>query len=361
MTPEEIARQPITDRRSSYVKWVESEGLPLVHGFFIGDVRTVSLGHWERIGGPAARVCLEGAGETDDAYICEIPAGKSLKPQKHFFEELVYIVKGRGATTVWQDGGAKRTFEWQEGSLFSPPFNAWHQHFNGSGSEPARFVGVTSAPIMMNLIHNTDFIFGCDYHFKDRFNSEGDYFNGEGRWLPGLVWETNFVADARSFQLMDRKERGAGGQLAHFELSGNTMCGHIAQFPVGTYKKAHRHGPGAHVLVLSGKGYSLMWREGEPMQRFDWGPGSLVVPPDRWFHQHFNAGSEPARYLALRWGSKKFYGIMGEGSDRPFKSIKLGGDQIEYEDEDPVVRRMFEEALAQAGIESKMAPFYAKK
>jgi len=52
---------------------------------------------------------------------------------------------------------------------------------------------------------------------------------------------------------------------------------------------------------------------------------------------------------------------IGEGSDRPLTSIKLGGDQIEYEDEDQIVRRMFEEALAQAGIESRMAPFYAKK
>jgi hypothetical protein len=52
---------------------------------------------------------------------------------------------------------------------------------------------------------------------------------------------------------------------------------------------------------------------------------------------------------------------MGEGSDRPLTSIKLGGDQIEYEDEDPMVRRMFEEAIAQAGIESKMARFYGRK
>lgn len=358
MNPEEVARQPITDQRSSYIKWVESEGIPLIRGFFIEDVSKVSLGYWERVGGFAARVCLEGAGETDDAYICEIPPGQSLRPQKHFFEELVYVVKGRGATTVWHEGGPKQTFEWQEGSLFSPPFNVWHQHFNGSGSEPARWVGVTSAPIMINLIHNIDFIFGCDYVFKDRFNSEESYFSGVGRWLPGLVWETNYVTDARAFQLLERSERGAGGSLAHFELSNNTMCAHISQFPVGTYKKAHRHGPGSHVIVLSGKGYSLMWPEGEPMKRFDWGPGSLIVPPDRWFHQHFNAGAEPARYLALRWGSKKFYGIMGEGTDRPYKDVKAGGNQIEYEDEESSVRRMFEEVLAQAGIESKMSRYY---
>jgi hypothetical protein len=49
---------------------------------------------------------------------------------------------------------------------------------------------------------------------------------------------------------------------------------------------------------------------------------------------------------------------MGEGSDRPFKDIKEGGDQIEYEDEDPIVRRIFEEALGKVGIESKMGRFY---
>ena len=48
----------------------------------------------------AARICLEDTAETDDAFICEIPPGKSVKPQKHFFEELINIVEGRGATSV---------------------------------------------------------------------------------------------------------------------------------------------------------------------------------------------------------------------------------------------------------------------
>ena len=141
MSEPKISSQPIAEKKSSYRKWIEAESIPLIEGFFIEDIKEVPLKPWERKGALGTRICLEGTGETNDAYICEIPPGKGLKPQRHLFEELIYIVSGRGATTVWNEGGSRSTFEWQEGSLFSLPLNSWHQHFN-AGAEPARYLAL---------------------------------------------------------------------------------------------------------------------------------------------------------------------------------------------------------------------------
>ena len=66
-----------------------------------------------------------------------------------------------------------------------------------------------------------------------------------------------------SFQLPEWKERGAGGRNIQFCLADSVMHAHISEFGIGKYKKAHRHGAGAHIFCVTGKGYSLLWREGE--------------------------------------------------------------------------------------------------
>ena len=156
--------------KSSYDKWVESEGIPVIKTFFVEDVRTVHLEPWNRKGGKGAFLQMEGAGQVNNSYICEIAPGQSLRPQRQLFEETIYVLSGRGATTVWNSENQKQTFEWQSGSLFSPPLNTWHQLYDGSGSESARYLAVTTAPTMINLSHNLDFIFHNDFVFADRFN-----------------------------------------------------------------------------------------------------------------------------------------------------------------------------------------------
>jgi oxalate decarboxylase/phosphoglucose isomerase-like protein (cupin superfamily) len=140
-----------------------------------------------------------------------------------------------------------------------------------------------------------------------------------------------------------------------FDIAGQVTTAHLSEFPVGMYKKAHRHGPGAHVIILSGQGYTLLWPEGQEIVRVDWKPGSVVVPPMMWFHQHFNSGARSARYLAFRWNACRYKFVrMGDSDGSSYTSVKEGGHQIEYEDEDPNIHRDFEAAPKKVGAVCKM-------
>jgi mannose-6-phosphate isomerase-like protein (cupin superfamily) len=350
----EVSRGQRT-RKSTYEQWVAGQDLPLIQGHYIANLNTQELAPWPRRNAAGCFINHDASNTSNDCYLLELAPGQETPPQHGLYEEMIYVLRGRGATTVWYDSGHKSHFEWGPGALFAIPLNAWHQHFNASGSEPVRYIGVTSAPSAINLYGDPEFIFNCDYRFTSRFAGEADYFAGNGQ-LTGMVWETNFVADVPSYQLLDYPERGAGGRNIKFTLAKNQMGAHVSEFPIGTYKKAHRHGAGAHVIVLGGDGYSLMWNEGQEIGRFDWQPGTLVIPPDGTFHQHFNSGATPARYLALRFSGNEQ--SKGDRSKiQSLKSVKLGGNQIEYEDQDSAIHRMFVEEATRHGVKVQMAEF----
>ncbi len=340
----------LLDGKSAYERWVEEQGVPTLKTFFLENLNEVELGPWERKGGRGAIINLEGTGDTDDAYICELTGGGKSAPERHFYEELVYVLEGRGATTIWQEGGPKQTFEWQAGSLFVIPFNAWFQHFNGSGDQVARYIAFTSAPLMMNLINDPEFIFNCPYVFRNRFDGEPDYFKGAGSYYGKQIWDVNFIANIHDLSLKESEERGRGNRTTIIEIGCSALIAHMSQFSIGRYKKAHRHAAGAQIIILEGAGYSLLWPEGSAPKRCEWKPNSVISPPDQWFHQHFNTSERETRYLAIRWNSKK-YKVFKDIVDR---SVKEGGTQIEYEDEDPQIKRNFEAELARRGIQSRM-------
>lgn len=344
-----------TEKETPYTRFIAAEGLEIRNGNYVPSLHEIDLKPWARRGGNAVFLNHDASRTTNDCYVMEIPAGGKLAPHRQLFEETVLILSGRGSTVVWDDAGHKVSFEWGPGSIFGIPLNAHHQHFNGQGDKPARYVAVTNMPPLMNIFEDPAFLFGTSYDFKGRFSGEPDYFaeSGEQR---GLLLETNFVHDAVNLPLITAGERGAGGGHIRFQLAKSSLNSHISQFPVGTYKKCHRHGPGAHVIILSGEGYSLMWPEGSEPQRFDWKPGAMVVPPNLWWHQHFNTGTTPARYLAF-----KYEGVAirnEQGVPKAWISTRIGGDQIDYADESEEVRTMFADALAANGLSSKMAPAY---
>src|SRR5262245_34746560 len=168
----DLTKTAAYSHQTPYDLWQASEEIPIVRGHCVEDLTAIPVASWKRAGALGSFINLVGSGRTSGAYVLEIPSRSETRPQRCLFEQLIYVVKGRGATSVWNSGSPKQSFEWQEGSLFAPPLNAWHQHFNAQGTDPARLVALTDAPQMINRFRNVDFIFSNAFEFRDRFNGE---------------------------------------------------------------------------------------------------------------------------------------------------------------------------------------------
>ncbi|MBI4444785.1 MAG: cupin domain-containing protein [Acidobacteria bacterium] len=362
---------------SFYENWIQSEGIPIYRGFHIDDVRTLQLKPWKRLGASGAYLVLDGMEGTDDAFLLEIAPNKKTLPERHLFEEVVYVVSGTGRMALWKEGRPKQFKDFQKGSLLSPPLNSWHE-FYSVGNEPVRLFSVTSAPAVLDLFHNEDFVFNNNFEFTDRYNAEKSFFD-TWEWfhyegLEGVdphdlqAVYTNFVPDVRKFELK-LFPRGKDNSYGFLQMDDNVVAPHVAQWEVGVYSKAHRHGPGSVIIIIDGKGYSLVWTgsthysKGKPFKKVDWHEGSVFVPPLWWFHQHFNTNNGPSRYLAIGWVGRK-WGINGLGThthQKPVTSLDEGGNQINYENEDPVIRTMYEEELKKAGVQIRMPAIVYQK
>ncbi|MFH1624640.1 MAG: ethanolamine ammonia lyase-activating protein, partial [Pseudomonadota bacterium] len=89
----------------------------------------------------------------------------------------------------------------------------------------------------------------------------------------------------------------------------------------------------------------------------DWQQNTVFAVVDQWFHQHFNTGKEPGRLMSFsEERSVKYQGIT-KIEPRAI-SVKRGGTQIEFEDEDPEIRRSFKEELAKTGVAWQMSKFF---
>ena len=116
-----------------YLDWLAGEGIPVTedYGVYLFDVETAP---WPRYGVNAAAVHLKGRGDFANMFVFDIAGGKSTAPQRHLYEEVIYVLEGHGSTQLEFADGSRRSFEWGEKSLFAIPLNAKHRHFNGSGT-----------------------------------------------------------------------------------------------------------------------------------------------------------------------------------------------------------------------------------
>ena len=180
---------------------MDSEGAPLYEGSVLEDLATRPLQAWKRRGGKVAYTRL-GDQENINLQVVEIPPTGELKPERHIYEAVMYVLQGRGATTIWQEGETKQTVEWEKKALLAIPPNAWHQEFNSSGVQPCRVVFGINMAHVLNLYHNSEFVFNNPFVFKDRYSSSWQrYFADAGKQLNLRLFETNFIPDIGNFAL----------------------------------------------------------------------------------------------------------------------------------------------------------------
>src|ERR671927_1879777 len=106
---EEMAKKFATERDTPYTRWVRSEGLDIIGAHYVRNLHQVALKPWARREGFGVFINHEASRTSNDCYVCEIPAGKKLAPQRQLFEEMILVLSGRGSTSVWNDAGQKVT------------------------------------------------------------------------------------------------------------------------------------------------------------------------------------------------------------------------------------------------------------
>ncbi len=346
--------EPKGHRVPEYQEWIEEQGLPVHRGYFVSDFKTAEVGNWEQRGTKGCFFELAGLEGWTQICVEEIPPGSSSNPFRMATDDLIYVADGRGMTTLWADGEEKISFEWNKFSLFILPGNFWYQFSNMQGTKPCRVVHYNYLPMAMETIRDRKIIFECPVVDKARLYQNKDFYSAaqiataDGGQRSN-IWRGNFFPDTLAWDKLE-KTYGMGVGQSHVGLRfpNSPIWAHMSQFSPYTYKKAHRHGPGTMLIMLSGEGYSLMWPEGKEKVVCPWHEGSAFVPPNAWFHHHFVLSPAPARAIALH--RSRLHPGLGDNVEDFQKN------ELQYWQEDPSIRKRFEEELAKRGSTSEMPP-----
>ena len=362
-----------------YDRFMEAEGVPVYRGIGVRRMQDLPLVPWKRLGGRGSYIQLYGNEGLWGMYVVEVPGTGALNVERHLYEKVVLVIEGRGSTEVWQEGQNKpHVFEWQKGSLFTIPLNTFHRLVNAA-SAPALLLCGTTAPNVMNVIDNTDFIFNCPFNFTDRFSGQDNFFKPNDDIEPdpirGLAMRrTNLIPDAVNSELPLDNRRSPGYRRVEPQMAHNRFYLWIAQHETGRYSKAHKHASAAVLICLKGKGYTYTWPEalgttpwkdghGDKVLRQDYEPGGMVSAAPMsgdWFHQHFGTGKEGLRVTAWHGPNNQRARKPGRPGEKIMDygaiDLKKGGSAIPYHEEDPAIRKEFAEALKAEGVTGRMDP-----
>ena len=115
-----------------YERCMEKEGIPVVEGFGVTDVRNIQLTSWS---GSAATgpICSFADWKVLPGFMSASSApGDATSPRGIFMKKLFISYKAKAWRKSNSATGCRRIFSWRADSLFSPPMNTLHRLINYS-------------------------------------------------------------------------------------------------------------------------------------------------------------------------------------------------------------------------------------
>jgi len=265
-----------------YLDWARAQGAPIIEAQHI-DLAAVESAAFARFAVAGAICHAQGRCDFLTLFVFDIPAGASMAPARHVYEEVFYVVSGAGRTQVTLSDGRTRAIEWRQGGMFATPVNATCVHEAAEGG-PARLASFNDLRYLIGLYRNEAFVFGNASPFSAR--------QDKAFTAPWSVQATD-VALAP----------GPEGACADLTLADGAIGVSLVELASGRATLARRQMQGSHLLCVAGEGFTLSFdAPGAPVSRVDWREGSVIGLESMCFHQHFGASSA-TRFATIELGS----------------------------------------------------------
>lgn len=378
-TGDELAGSMLVERPPTpYQRFMATQEIPIYRGPGFRDVRDLDLAPWGKDGLSGAFLVPDGTLDLLGLHVLRVPGGKSTPVRRHIYEEKYFVVEGTGVTEVSAPASSSRVrFEWSKNALFAVPLNADFVIHN-TGDTDALFIVGNTAPVVLGIFDNEEFVFANEFTFTDRFDGNPKYFDPSFDVVPTAVlkraaWNTSIIPDIVNTVLPLDNQRSPGYRRIQPQMANGNFDCFIGEHSPGRYSKAHAHESHATLICIKGEGYTYNW----PMElgtnpwetgnehlieRVDYVAGGLVAAAPgggNWFHQHFPTGKDGIRFLTLFGGVPDLqYQRYGERGGKTWlnANIEEGGSSINYANEDPMVRSIFKSELEKKGVVFDMDP-----
>ena len=121
---------------------------------FVKDVRAAEVVLWAERGEGNASMYYDMGGNTVlEPHVSEFDVGTYKRGHRHPYEAIILTLNGQGYSLAEKDklkDAEAVKIDWKAGSVVSPPFYWFHQHFN-TGKTKARYLAITEGDFPLRL------------------------------------------------------------------------------------------------------------------------------------------------------------------------------------------------------------------